>query len=56
MVIGELEFVVTRKLICVASVQVPLVTIEAIPVVFLYGRGALMHIITRPLITFRRII
>lgn len=54
MVIGELKLVITGKLICVASVLVPLVTVEAVPIVLLHGRSAFVNVIARPLVAFKR--
>lgn len=53
-VVGELELVVAGQLVGVASVFVLLVSIEAIPVVFLNGRGAFVNEVAGSFEAFKR--
>lgn len=51
--IGELEPVVAGELIDIASILVLLVPVEAVPVVLLDGRCALVNVIAGTLVTFK---
>lgn len=51
--LGELEAIVAGELIGVACVLVLLVAVEAVPVVLLNGRCALVNVIAGTLVTFK---